>query len=128
MNKTVSFFLSKESDEAFIGLNSTDKTTISCRGEILTAQKVGLVDAAREKHIPVLEVNGNSVKVKVGAVEHPMLNEHHISWVCLKSEKGLQFKELPAGGKPEVEFLLTPDDKAIEAYEFCNLHGVWMGK
>lgn len=128
MKKEINFFLCKENKSTIIGIDCCPDTEVSCCGEKLTAVKVGSVDAAKEKHVPVVEVNGNTVKVKVGAVEHPMSDEHHIAWVCLKSEKGLQFKELPVNGKPDVEFALTDGDKFIEAYEFCNLHGVWMGK
>lgn len=128
MKKEISFFLCKKNNGTIIGLDCCSDMEVSCCGEKLSAVKVGSVDAAKEKHVPVIEVNGNIVKVKIGSVEHPMSEEHHIAWVCLKTEKGIQFKELPIDGKPEAEFALIDGDKVIEAYEFCNLHGVWMGK
>lgn len=128
MSKDVSFFLCKKGTATVIGLDCCKDTEVSCCGEKLSAVKVGSVDAAKEKHVPVVTANGNKVTVKVGSVVHPMSEEHHIAWVCLKTEKGLQFKELPVDGTPEVEFAITDDDKVIEAYEFCNLHGVWSGK
>lgn len=128
MNKEISFFLCKEKKGTIIGIDCCPDSKVSCCGEELSPVKIGSVDAAKEKHVPVIEVNGNTVKVKVGSVAHPMTEEHHIAWVCLKTQKGIQFKELPVTGAPEVEFSLTSDDKVIEAYEFCNLHGVWSGK
>lgn len=127
-NKEISFFLCKKGSATLIGLDCCENTEVSCCGEKLSATKVGSVDAAKEKHVPVIEVNGNSVTVKVGSIAHPMSDEHHIAWICLKTEKGIQFKELPTDGVPEVTFSITQDDKVIEAYEFCNLHGVWSGK
>ncbi|AGT42574.1 desulfoferrodoxin family protein [Treponema pedis] len=128
MNKEISFFLCQKGTATVIGLDCCKDTQVSCCGETLSAVKVGSVDAAKEKHVPVVEVNGNTVTVKIGSVAHPMTPEHYIAWVCLKTEKGLQFKELPVDGAPEVQFAITSDDKVIEAYEFCNLHGVWSGK
>ncbi|EFW36710.1 desulfoferrodoxin family protein [Treponema phagedenis] len=128
MSKTIDFFLCNKGIGTFIALDACKDAEVSCCGEKLAAVKIGSVDAAKEKHVPVIEVHGTTVTVKIGSAEHPMTPEHHIAWVCLKTEKGLQFKELPVDGKPEVEFSITADDKVIEAYEFCNLHGVWVGK
>lgn len=83
------------------------------------------VDAAQEKHVPVIEVNGSNITVKVGSIPHPMLEEHHIEWIYLQTEKGIQRKPLPLPGQPEAQFALTPDDKVLAAYEYCNLHGLW---
>ena len=84
----------------------------------------GSVDAALEKHVPAVEVNGNTVTVKIGEVTHPMLPEHHIEWIILETKKGFQIKYLEAGDAPEAKFELV-DDEAVAAYEYCNLHGLW---
>ena len=81
------------------------------------------VDAAFEKHVPVIEVAGDTVTVKVGSVEHPMLDAHYIEFVVLVTESGLQMKWLKPGMKPEAVFKIT--DKPVAAYEYCNLHGLW---
>ncbi|MEL3908086.1 MAG: desulfoferrodoxin family protein [Treponemataceae bacterium] len=127
--KDLSFFTT-DKGKTFIGLDVCKDATITCcdGNKKYEAVKVGSVDAAKEKHVPVVSVEGTKVKVAVGSVAHPMQDEHWIVWVCLKTEKGLQVKELKPGEKPEVEFAITADDKVIEAYEFCNLHGVWVGK
>ena len=84
----------------------------------------GSVDAAAEKHVPVIEVKGETVTVKIGEVIHPMLPEHHIEWILLETKKGFQIKYLEPGDSPEAKFILN-DDEAVAAYEYCNLHGLW---
>jgi len=96
-----------------------------CCGEKMPELIAGSTDAAQEKHVPVVEVNGSEVKVTVGSVSHPMEEKHFIQWVYLQTEKGAQRKCLKPGEKPEVLFSLTADDKPVAAYEYCNLHGLW---
>ncbi len=99
-----------------------------CCGEEMTELVPNTVDAAQEKHVPVVNVDGNLVKVAVGSVPHPMEEAHSIQWVYLHTEKGGQRKGLNPGDTPEVTFALTDDDTAIEVYEYCNLHGLWVTK
>ena len=84
----------------------------------------GSVDAATEKHVPVVEIKENTVTVKIGEVTHPMLPEHHIEWILLETKKGFQIKYLAAGDAPEAKFEVV-DDEPVAAYEYCNLHGLW---
>ena len=84
----------------------------------------GSVDAATEKHVPVVEIKENTVLVKIGEVTHPMLPEHHIEWIILETKKGFQIKYLEAGDAPEATFVVA-DDEPVAAYEYCNLHGLW---
>ena len=91
-------------------------------GEELVANTV---DAAQEKHVPVITINGDTVKVEVGSVEHPSLDAHYIEFIVLITETGFQMKWLKPGMKPEAVFILAPGDKAVAAYEYCNLHGLW---
>lgn len=81
------------------------------------------VDAAQEKHVPVIEINGETVTVKVGSVEHPSLDTHYIEFIVLITETGMQMKWLKPGMKPEATFKVA--DKPIAAFEYCNLHGLW---
>ena len=83
------------------------------------------VDASQEKHVPVVIVNGDVVEVAIGSVAHPMTAEHHIAWVYLETKHGVQRKCLGANVEPKATFKLTEDDRAIAAYEYCNLHGLW---
>ena len=81
------------------------------------------VDAAQEKHVPVITVDGETVTVKVGSVEHPSLPAHYIEFIVLVTETGMQMKWLKPGDKPEAIFKVT--DKLVSAFEYCNLHGLW---
>ena len=82
------------------------------------------VDAAVEKHVPVVLVDGNNVTVEVGSVEHPMVPEHFIQWIYIETDKGFQIKYLEPSDKPKAVFTLN-EEKLIAAYEYCNLHGLW---
>ena len=95
-----------------------------CCGQKMTPIVAGTVEASREKHIPVVSVNGNEIKVAVGSVEHPMAEEHSILWVYLETDKGIQRKALEVGKAPVATFVIS-DEKPIAAYAFCNLHGLW---
>ncbi len=98
---------------------------VICCGEEMTRIIPGTVDASPEKHVPVYEVEGNLVRVKVGSAEHPMAPEHYIQWVSLQTKGGNQRKELRPGEKPEVCFALCQGDEAEAVYAYCNLHGLW---
>ncbi len=98
---------------------------IMCCGQAMTEIVPGTVDASLEKHVPVVAVNGSTVTVKVGAAEHPMLDEHYIEWVALQTKQGNQRKSLKPGDKPEVSFALCEGDDVVAAYAYCNLHGLW---
>ena len=80
-------------------------------------------DGAYEKHVPVIEYSGDHVMVKVGSVEHPMLEAHYIEWIILETAAGYQRKDLKPGEKPEADFAVT--EPVVAAYEYCNLHGLW---
>ena len=96
-------------------------TTLSFGEELIP----NTTDAAGEKHVPVVSVNGDEVSVKVGSVEHPMLEAHYIQWIVIETENGYQVKNLKPGEKPEAVFKLATGEKVLAAYEFCNLHGLW---
>lgn len=97
---------------------------MSC-GEEMKEMIPNSTDAAGEKHVPVVTVEGKKVIVNVGEVDHPMLDEHFITYVALESKQGTQIKKLVPGAKPHAEFMLTDDDELVAVYEYCNLHGLW---
>ena len=82
-------------------------------------------DAAVEKHVPAVEINGRDVIVTVGSAAHPMLEEHFIMWIALETKEGAQRKTLAAGSAPSVKFAMSEGDEAIAVYAYCNLHGLW---
>ena len=96
-----------------------------CCGQAMRELVPGTTDGATEKHVPVYTLEGNTVKVKVGSVEHPMTDAHHIEWIAIETKNGNQRKELKSGDKPEATFALVPRDKVKSVYEYCNLHGLW---
>lgn len=87
--------------------------------------KANTSEGAAEKHLPVMEVRGNTVTVKVGSVFHPMTEEHSIAWVYLETKEGCQRKNLPPTGEPVAVFALAEGDAPVAAYAYCNLHGFW---
>ena len=98
---------------------------VVCCGQRMTELVAGTSDGAREKHVPVYEVNGSTVLVKVGEVAHPMIPEHYIQWIVLHTKNGVQRRELKPGEKPEAIFALCEGDEAVAVYAYCNLHGLW---
>ena len=96
---------------------------VMCCGEKMVELVPNTVDASGEKHLPVVTVlDNNSIKVEVGSVHHPMLPEHHISFVYVETENGgiqVNLKD-----KPEA-VVYHGEEKAVAVYEYCNLHGLW---
>ena len=107
-----------------IGMIHNAGVPMMCCGQKMTLLVPGVVEASHEKHIPVAKVEGNTVKVEIGSVAHPMAEEHHIAWVYLQTDKGGQRKNLEVGKEPAVTFALA-DEKAVAVYAYCNLHGLW---
>ena len=107
-----------------IGMIHSSGVNVVCCGKKMTELEAGVVEASREKHIPVATVNGNNVDVVIGSVAHPMAEEHFIGWVYLESTKGGQRKALKPGDEPKVTFALA-DEKPVAVYAYCNLHGLW---
>ena len=98
---------------------------VMCCGQKMTELVPGTTDAAVEKHVPVVSVEGNVVKVQVGSVEHPMLSEHYIQFIAIETTAGSQIKYLKPGEKPQASFVLAEGEQLVATYEYCNLHGLW---
>lgn len=98
---------------------------IICCGEPMQEMFANTTDAAVEKHVPVVEVDGTKVNVCIGEAEHPMLPEHYIEWVSLQTKNGNQRKQLKPGDEPKVSFAIEEGDEVVAVYEHCNLHGLW---
>ena len=101
---------------------------VMCCGQKMTLLEPGTTDASREKHVPVITVNGNIVSVSVGEVAHPMAEEHYIEWISLQSKEGNQRKALRPGDDPIACFALCDGDEVEAVYAYCNLHGLWMAE
>ena len=98
---------------------------VFCCGEKLQLLQPGSVDAAVEKHVPAVTVEGNRVHAVVGSVVHPMVEEHYIEWLALETDRGVSVKWLKAGDAPEADFLLAEGEHPVAVYAYCNLHGLW---
>ena len=94
-----------------------------CCNEPMKLQKENTVDAAKEKHVPVIEKVEGGIKVKVGSVAHPMTPEHWIEWVQLLADGQAYRRFLNPGDKPEAVFPIKASK--VSAREYCNLHGLW---
>ncbi|MBE9580309.1 MAG: desulfoferrodoxin [Proteobacteria bacterium] len=81
------------------------------------------VDAAKEKHVPVVEKTEEGVKVKVGSVSHPMEEKHYIEWIEVIADGKAYRQFLKPGETPEAVFDI--DAEQVTAREYCNLHGLW---
>lgn len=121
--KLADFFRSKEepAKEA-----STQKLLELIEQDLSAGYPYGnAVDAAGEKHLPVVTVEEGAIHVNVGAVSHPMAPEHFIEWIYVQTEQGGQRRILKPGGDPSVTFALR-EDEAVAVCAYCNLHGLWM--
>ena len=96
-----------------------------CCGQAMTNLKENTVDAAKEKHVPVVEKVDGGVKVKVGDVPHPMEEKHLIEWIEVIADGKSYMQFLNPGDVPEAVFNIEAD--SVTAREFCNLHGLWKG-
>ena len=115
-------YKNKHANNIFLEVFSTEANGVAVE---LAEVNPNTTDAAQEKHVPVVAVNGNRVEVTVGSVEHPMLENHYITGIYIETGNGGQFKRLNPGEAPKAVFILDENDKFVAAYEHCNLHGTW---
>ena len=108
-----------------IALVRKNEKDIICCGEPMVLLEANTVDAAFEKHIPVVEEKENVVQVRVGEVIHPMTNEHYIEFIVLHTDQGYKIKHLYPGDVPAAEFAIKENEIVFSAYAYCNLHGLW---
>jgi superoxide reductase len=94
-----------------------------CCGQPMALIKENTVDAAKEKHVPVMEKTADGILVKVGSVAHPMEEKHFIEWIELIADGKAYRQFLKPGDKPEALFTVKADQVTVR--EYCNLHGLW---
>jgi superoxide reductase len=94
-----------------------------CCGQPMNLMKENTMDAAKEKHVPVVEKVAGGVKVKIGSVAHPMEEKHYIEWIEIIADGKAYRQFLAPGQAPEAIFLVEAAN--ITAREYCNLHGLW---
>ena len=121
--KDTKFFICEKCGN-IVGMIHEGGGTLVCCGQKMTRVEAGTVEASREKHIPVVTREGDTVTVTVGSVLHPMTEEHSITWVYLQTDRGGQRKCLNPNEPPVVSFALA-GETPIAVYAYCNLHGLW---
>ncbi len=99
------------------------KGELVCCGEPMKLFKENTVDAAKEKHVPVIEKIDGGFKVSVGSVAHPMEEKHYIEWIEVIADGKAYRQFLNPGDTPEAVFNIDADE--ITAREYCNIHGLW---
>ncbi len=98
---------------------------VMCCGQKMEEILPNTTDAANEKHVPVVTVDGNKVTVNVGSAPHPMTEAHYITWVAISTNLGNQRKVLSPSDEPKAEFMLLEGETVEACYAYCNLHGLW---
>ena len=97
-----------------------------CCGEPMKLLKENTTDAAKEKHVPVIEKIDVGYKVKIGSAAHPMEEKHYIEWIELLADGAAYRQFLQPGQAPEAVFCIQA--ASVSAREYCNIHGLWKGK
>jgi len=99
------------------------KGELVCCGKPMVLQEENTVDAAKEKHVPVVEKTAEGIKVKVGDVAHPMEEKHFIEWIEIIADGKAYRQFLKPGDAPEALFRI--DVGSVTAREYCTIHGLW---
>ncbi len=103
-----------------------------CCGQNMNFMEEKTADSATEKHVPIVEVDGDEVKVTVGSTLHPMTDEHYIEWIEILYGDKSQIQHLKPGSEPIATFHICSaccsGDCKILAREYCNVHGHWSTK
>lgn len=117
----VKFYKNKTTNEISLSMKEIDDNN-------LTLLAPNTTDAALEKHVPEVEIEGNLVHVVVGSTIHPMTEAHHIASITLVTDRKAEMKKLNPIGEPKADFSLAEGERVLAVYEYCNLHGLWVKK
>ena len=99
------------------------KGALVCCGQDMELLVTKITDEGNEKHVPVITKNDDEIVVKVGDIEHPMLEKHYIEWIEIIADGSSYRKFLSPGEKPQASFRVQA--KSVQAREYCNIHGLW---
>lgn len=98
--------------------------TLVCCGQEMELFVEKMQEEGNEKHLPVVEVDGENVKVVVGSILHPMEEAHHVEWIEVINGDQIYKKYLKPGDTPTAEFQI-PNITQLHVREYCNIHGLW---
>jgi superoxide reductase len=110
-----------------IEIINDSNSKLLCCNQPMTELIPNSSSGATEKHIPVIERDGDKVIVKVSSVAHPMTKEHYIQWVQIQTESGEQRHSFDYNDIPEVTFHVKAEN-VITVFAYCNLHGLWQNE
>ena len=96
----------------------------SCSGQTMRLMKENTTDGAKEKHVPVVSVQGNGILVKVGEIPHPMEPDHYIEWIEVINGSNVNRYQLRPGEAPQAAFYV-PMQPGLVIRAYCNKHGLW---
>lgn len=116
-------FFRCESCGNIVGIIEDGGGTLVCCGKEMRGLKPNAVEAAKERHVPAIKRDGNKLVVQVGALEHPMTEEHSMMWIAVAQGNVTQRARLEVMRKPRAEFFI--DDGSVTVYAYCNQHGLW---
>ena len=108
-----------------IGKIHDSGAALVCCGQKMQALIPNTTEASGEKHIPVVKVEGTTLHINIGSVDHPMVPEHFIEWVYVETAHGGVRRALKPSDDPHVVVELG-DEKPLAVYAWCNIHGLWM--
>lgn len=100
--------------------------TPHCCAKPMELMTVNTMESRYEKHLPVVNVSGTTVTVRVGEEDHPMEKEHYIRWILLETDRRVEVYELNPGDEPAAEFRLCCGECVVSVGAFCNIHGLWV--
>lgn len=118
----MNFYICKNCGNTVIKIKD-ENNKLQCCKEEMTELKAGQIEAATEKHIPIVQIEAEQIIVKVEEIEHPMEEKHYIEWILLEMNDGFIMKKLKPGMEPKIIF--ETKEKPIAVYAYCNLHGLW---
>ena len=118
------FYICKHCKNIIAKISDAGVPVMYC-GEKMHEIIPGSTEASNEKHVPIYNVDKNTVHVTVGSVEHPMTEAHYIEWICLETEYVIQYAHLHPNDKPRAKFALCDGDEVRAVYAFCNQHELW---
>ena len=99
--------------------------TPQCCGRDMEPIEPNTVEASHESHIPVWQVSGRKLTVRIGEKDHPMTDSHFIKWIFVKTDKGSYTFFLCPEDEPEASVKLCHNECVCAVYCYCNIHGLW---
>lgn len=97
---------------------------IYCCGKRAAELDSQTADPGDRTHLPVISREGDLITVRAGEAGHPQSADHAILWIALLTREGFQRKA--TSEVAEATFALTPGDRVVSAYTYCNRHGLFM--